>query len=86
MALNIADVRIAGVVENMGTMICSECGCKERMFIGAETVEELAERHGVPYLGAIPFSITLADSSVIYALPISRQALFALLPQASSRN
>lgn len=61
MALNVADVRIAGVVENMSTMICSECGCKEQMFIGAETVEELAERHSVPYLGAIPFNITLAD-------------------------
>ena len=61
MALNVADVRIAGVVENMSTMICSECRCTEQLFIGAETVEELAERHSVPYLGAIPFNITLAD-------------------------
>ncbi len=61
MALNVADVRIAGVVENMSTMICSECGSKEYMFTGAETVEELAERHGVSYLGAIPFNVTLAD-------------------------
>ena len=61
MALNVANVRIAGVVENMSTMICSECRCKEQMFIGTEAVEELAERHGVPYLGAIPFNVTLAD-------------------------
>jgi len=61
MALNIAEVEVVGLVENMSTMVCPECGYKDRVFIGVETVEELARRHGVPYLGAIPFNVGLAD-------------------------
>lgn len=55
-------VPVLGVVENMAVHICSQCGHHEHIF-GAEGGKTLAQKHGLPYLGALPL-----------ALPIRQQA------------
>ncbi len=44
---------VLGVVENMGAMICPECGTETRIFAGMSG-ETLAGNLRVPYLGSIP--------------------------------
>ena len=50
---------VIGLVENMSMHICSQCGHEEKLFPGG-IVEELAQQHGVPYLGRIPFDPRMA--------------------------
>ena len=50
---------VIGLVENMSMHICSQCGHEENLFPGG-AVEELAQQHGVPYLGRIPFDPRMA--------------------------
>ena len=47
------------LVENMSMHICGQCGHEENLFPGG-IVEELAQQHGVPYLGRIPFDPRMA--------------------------
>lgn len=44
---------ILGVLENMGTYVCPECGHASRLFAGM-TGEELATTLGTAYLGSVP--------------------------------
>lgn len=55
-------VPVLGMIENMAVHICSQCGHHEHIF-GAEGGKALAQKHGLPYLGALPL-----------ALPIRQQA------------
>ena len=50
---------VIGLIENMSMHICSQCGHEEKLFPGG-IVEELAQQHGVPYLGRIPFDPRMA--------------------------
>lgn len=50
------DVPILGVVENMSTYICPECGHEDHIF-GHGGAKDEAERLGVPFLGAIPLTM-----------------------------
>ena len=48
---------IAGIVANMAGYECPHCGKTSNPFDRmAEDIAELAERFGVPYLGAVPFA------------------------------
>ena len=58
------NIPVLGVVENMSTHICSNCGHAEAVF-GEEGGKQLAEEYGVPELGKLPLSLSirkLADS------------------------
>ncbi|RUM92094.1 MAG: iron-sulfur cluster carrier protein ApbC [Thiomicrospira sp.] len=49
------NIPVLGVVENMGTHICSQCGHEEAIF-GEHGGERLAEKHQVKFLGALPLN------------------------------
>jgi ATP-binding protein involved in chromosome partitioning len=53
---------VIGLVENMSTYVCPCCGREEALFPGGAT-EALAARHGVPFLGRIPFDPRLAAAA-----------------------
>lgn len=68
-------VPVLGVVENMATHICSNCGHEEAIF-GTGGGRRMAEDYAVPYLGALPLDIrirTQADEGtpVVAAMPDS---------------
>lgn len=46
-------VPILGVVENMASHVCSQCGHVDAIF-GQDGGQSLAERYDLPYLGALP--------------------------------
>jgi ATP-binding protein involved in chromosome partitioning len=53
--------RVLGIVENMGTFVCPDCGAEHEIFSrggGRAT----AERYGVPFLGTIPLHQDVAPS------------------------
>ncbi|TVZ39930.1 ATP-binding protein involved in chromosome partitioning [Alteromonadaceae bacterium 2753L.S.0a.02] len=52
------DVPVLGVVENMSTHICSNCGHTEAIF-GEEGGERLAEQYGVSLLGRLPLTMAI---------------------------
>lgn len=47
---------VAGLIENMSTHICPQCGYEDHIF-GHGGVASEAEKHGLPYLGALPLNI-----------------------------
>ncbi|MBI1301967.1 MAG: P-loop NTPase, partial [Alphaproteobacteria bacterium] len=49
------NVPVLGLVENMSTHVCSNCGHEEHIF-GHGGAEAEAEKLGIPYLGALPLS------------------------------
>ena len=48
-------VPILGIVENMSSVICPDCG-KEIKIFGESCVRETAEKHGIEFLASIPIS------------------------------
>jgi ATP-binding protein involved in chromosome partitioning len=52
------DVRILGVVENMSSYVCAECGHEESVF-GSGGGETLSRESGMPLLGAMPLDIRI---------------------------
>ncbi|MCW6510549.1 Mrp/NBP35 family ATP-binding protein [Lichenifustis flavocetrariae] len=56
------EVPILGIVENMSTFICPNCGHRSDIFHHGGAKRE-AERLGVPYLGEIPLSMPIRESS-----------------------
>ena len=52
------DVQILGVIENMSTHICSNCGHEEHVF-GHGGAQAQADMLGVPFLGDIPLSMDI---------------------------
>ncbi len=62
MAREILGTPVIGLVENMATYVCPHCGEEEALFPAGE-VEALAEAHGVPYLGGLPFDPRLARAA-----------------------
>lgn len=56
------EVAVLGVVENMSTHICSQCGHEEHIF-GAGGGERMAEEHGVDLLGSLPLDINIREQA-----------------------
>ncbi|MEM8788435.1 MAG: Mrp/NBP35 family ATP-binding protein [Pseudomonadota bacterium] len=55
---NRLNVPIAGIIENMSTHICSNCGHEEHIFGHGGAAAEAASR-GVPFLGEIPLHLDI---------------------------
>lgn len=56
------DVPVLGVVENMSTHICSQCGHEEHIF-GEGGGTRMAEDHEVDFLGALPLDIRIRQQT-----------------------
>ena len=56
------EVPILGIVENMSTHICSECGHEEHIF-GEGGGSRMAEQYGVNFLGALPLDIRIREET-----------------------
>jgi ATP-binding protein involved in chromosome partitioning len=55
-------VPILGIVENMSTHICSQCGHEEHIF-GAGGGARMADKHGAPLLGSLPLDIRIREQA-----------------------
>jgi len=52
------DVAVLGIVENMATHVCSQCGHVEAIF-GVDGARHLAANIGLPFLGALPLQMAI---------------------------
>lgn len=69
---------VLGVVENMSTHICSNCGHEEHIF-GHGGAKSEAESVGVPFLGSIPLDLSIREAGdggapIVAAKPDTPQA------------
>ncbi|NJN47253.1 MAG: iron-sulfur cluster carrier protein ApbC [Candidatus Competibacteraceae bacterium] len=55
-------VPVLGVVENMSTHICSQCGHEEHIF-GEGGGQRMAKQHNVQFLGALPLDIRIREEA-----------------------
>ncbi len=53
-------VNVLGVIENMSTHVCSNCGHEEAIF-GSGGGETMADRYGIRLLGQIPLAIEIRE-------------------------
>jgi ATP-binding protein involved in chromosome partitioning len=53
-------VPVLGIVENMATHVCSNCGHEEHVF-GTGGGQRMAEQYGVPLLGSLPLDIRIRE-------------------------
>ena len=56
------DVSVLGIVENMSTHICSNCGHEEHIF-GSGGGEAMARQFGLNLLGSLPLDITIREQA-----------------------
>jgi ATP-binding protein involved in chromosome partitioning len=56
------DVKILGIVENMSTHICSNCGHEEHIF-GAGGGEKMCADYSVEFLGGLPLDIRIREQA-----------------------
>ena len=56
------EVPILGIIENMSTFVCPDCGSEHHIF-GHGGARDEAERLGVPFLGAVPLHIDIRTNS-----------------------
>jgi ATP-binding protein involved in chromosome partitioning len=56
------NVPVLGIIENMSTYICSNCGHEEHIF-GHGGAKAEAEKLGVPFLGEIPLRADIREQS-----------------------
>ncbi|MGH8307539.1 MAG: iron-sulfur cluster carrier protein ApbC [Gammaproteobacteria bacterium] len=56
------EVGILGIVENMSTHVCSNCGHEEHIF-GAGGGERMAAQYGVPFLGSLPLDLRIREQT-----------------------
>jgi len=73
------EVPILGIVENMSTHICSNCGHEEHIF-GEGGGKLMAEQYGVRFLGALPLETRIREETdsgkpTVVAEPESRPAM-----------
>ncbi|QSX39372.1 iron-sulfur cluster carrier protein ApbC [Shewanella cyperi] len=54
------NIPVLGIVENMSYHLCPACGHKEHPF-GAHGGDKIAQRYGVPMLGALPLNIRIRE-------------------------
>lgn len=55
-------VPVLGIIENMATHICSNCGHEEHIF-GAGGGERMSQDYGVPLLGSLPLDIRIREEA-----------------------
>jgi ATP-binding protein involved in chromosome partitioning len=55
-------VPVLGIVENMATHVCTNCGHEEPVF-GAGGGARMAEQYGVPLLGSLPLDIRIREQT-----------------------
>jgi len=55
-------IPILGIVENMSTHICSNCGHEEHIF-GAGGAERMAKEYGIELLGSLPLDIAIREQA-----------------------
>jgi len=72
------EVPVLGIVENMATHICSNCGHEEHIF-GEGGGERMAAQYEVPYLGSLPLDIRIREQAdggtpTVVAIPDSELA------------
>lgn len=53
-------VPVLGIIENMSTHICSQCGHEEHIF-GSGGGEQMAKQYGVDLLGSLPLDIQIRE-------------------------
>jgi ATP-binding protein involved in chromosome partitioning len=56
------DIEVLGVVENMSTFICPECGSESHLF-GEGGGERIARECGVPLLAELPLAIQIREQA-----------------------
>ena len=56
------NVPVMGIVENMSTHVCSECGHEEHIF-GAGGGDKMAKQYGVDLLGDLPLDIQIREDA-----------------------
>ncbi|MBN2647254.1 MAG: iron-sulfur cluster carrier protein ApbC [Thiotrichales bacterium] len=56
------EIPILGIIENMSTHICSNCGHEEAIF-GAHGGENMAQQYQVPFLGALPLQKRIREQA-----------------------
>ena len=54
------EVPVLGIIENMSTHICSQCGHEEHIF-GTGGGQQMAQQYGVDLLGSLPLDITIRE-------------------------
>lgn len=59
---NKVDIPVLGVVENMSTHICSNCGFEEQIF-GAGGGDKLSEQYDIPLLGRLPLNAEIRENA-----------------------
>ena len=56
------NVPVMGVIENMSTHICSECGHEEHIF-GSGGGQSMADQYNMDLLGALPLDIRIRENA-----------------------
>jgi len=56
------EVHILGVVENMSTHVCTNCGHEEHIF-GQGGGERMAVEYAVPFLGSLPLDLSIREQA-----------------------
>jgi ATP-binding protein involved in chromosome partitioning len=56
------EIPILGIVENMATFVCPNCGAVSHIF-GHGGARKEAEKLGVPFLGEVPLNMTIRETS-----------------------
>ena len=56
------NVPVLGVIENMSTHVCSNCGHEESIF-GREGGNHLADEYGLPFLGTLPLDRRIREET-----------------------
>ena len=56
------EIPVLGVIENMSTHICSNCGHEEAIF-GADGGKQMAKEYGVDFLGALPLQKRIREEA-----------------------
>ncbi|HET7592787.1 MAG TPA: iron-sulfur cluster carrier protein ApbC [Rhodanobacteraceae bacterium] len=72
-------VPVLGVIENMATHVCSNCGHEEHVF-GEGGGARIAEQYGVPLLGSLPLDVRIREQAdggnpTVSAMPDSDLAM-----------
>jgi ATP-binding protein involved in chromosome partitioning len=72
-------VPVLGIIENMATHVCSNCGHEEHVF-GEGGGARMAEQYGVPLLGSLPLDIRIREQAdggnpTVAAMPDSDLAM-----------